>query len=101
MDPLDQTTPTPRYVDLAAEIRHRCEVRGTFTLRSGATTSYYFDKYQFASDPEFLQRICAALAPRVPSGTESIAGLEMGGIPIAVGLSMVTGIPTAFIRKEA
>lgn len=36
----------------------------------------------------------------VPEGTEVLAGLEMGGIPIVTVLSQVTGIPAAFIRKE-
>ena len=39
--------------------------------------------------------------PLVPSGTEVLAGLEMGGIPIVTMLSQVTGLPCAFIRKEA
>jgi orotate phosphoribosyltransferase len=37
----------------------------------------------------------------IPPNTEILAGLEMGGIPIATLLSQVTGIPTAFIRKKA
>lgn len=30
-----------------------------------------------------------------------LAGLELGGVPIATALSLVTGIPTAFVRKVA
>lgn len=30
-----------------------------------------------------------------------LAGLEMGGIPIATALSLKTGIPVVFVRKEA
>jgi orotate phosphoribosyltransferase len=41
------------------------------------------------------------MAPLIPAGTEILAGLEMGGIPIATALSLETGIPVAFIRKEA
>ena len=37
----------------------------------------------------------------IPAGTEVLAGLEMGGIPIATALSLETGIPCAFIRKKA
>jgi orotate phosphoribosyltransferase len=40
------------------------------------------------------------MAALVPAGTEVLAGLEMGGIPIVTMLSQVTGVPAAFIRKE-
>lgn len=30
-----------------------------------------------------------------------LAGLEMGGIPVATALSLQTGIPVVFVRKEA
>ena len=39
--------------------------------------------------------------PLIPEGTEVLAGLEMGGIPIATALSLRTGLPAAFVRKEA
>ena len=47
-----------------------------------------------------LRAIAEAMAPLVPPGTEVLAGLEMGGIPIVTMLSQVTNIPAAFIRKE-
>jgi orotate phosphoribosyltransferase len=37
----------------------------------------------------------------VPDGTEILAGLEMGGIPIATALSLKTGLPAVFVRKKA
>ena len=61
----------------------------------------YFDKYRFESDPLLLREIAEALAPLVPDGTEVLAGLELGGVPLAVALSQVTGLPTLFVRKEA
>lgn len=30
-----------------------------------------------------------------------MAGIEMGGIPVATALSLKTGIPAAFVRKKA
>ena len=41
------------------------------------------------------------MARLVPDGTEVLAGLELGGVPLAVRLSEVTGLPAAFVRKEA
>jgi orotate phosphoribosyltransferase len=73
---------------------------GVFRLRSGGTSTRYFDKYRFESDPALLREICAALAPQIPAGTDALAGLELGGVPIAVVLSQLTGIPAVFVRKE-
>ncbi|MCJ7670914.1 MAG: orotate phosphoribosyltransferase [Acidimicrobiia bacterium] len=86
---------------LARTIFEVSHLTGTFTLRSGAVSQEYFDKYLFESDPRLLRDIAAALAPLVPSGTEALAGLELGGVPLAVMLSQVTGLPTLFVRKEA
>lgn len=85
---------------LPARIRKSALISGHFVLRSGLTSDTYFDKYQFESDPVLLRAIAEAMAPLVPPGTEVLAGLEMGGIPIVTMLSQVTNIPAAFIRKE-
>lgn len=37
----------------------------------------------------------------VPSDTEVLAGLEMGGIPVVTALGRHTGLPCAFVRKQA
>ena len=73
---------------------------GTFVLRSGRTADHYFDKYRFESDPALLAEIVAALEPLVPAGTEGLAGLELGGVPLATMLSAATGLPAYFVRKE-
>lgn len=41
------------------------------------------------------------MAKLVPDTTEVVAGLELGGVPVATAISLVTGIPAAFVRKEA
>jgi orotate phosphoribosyltransferase len=87
--------------DLAAAIYATSHITGEFVLRSGATSNEYFDKYRFEADPPLLRDIAAALAPLVPEGTEVLAGLELGGVPIATVLSQLTGIPAAYVRKEA
>lgn len=86
---------------LAAAVHASAHLTGTFLLRSGATSHEYFDKYRFEADPPLLKAIAEAMAPLVPAGTEVLAGLELGGVPLAVMLSQVTGIPTAFVRKKA
>lgn len=85
---------------LADKIRAVAQLSGIFTLRSGAISDTYFDKYQFEADPALLHEIAIVLKHLLPPDTEAIAGLEMGGIPIVTMLSFVTKLPCAFIRKQ-
>ncbi|MET9384601.1 orotate phosphoribosyltransferase [Streptomyces sp. NPDC002928] len=87
--------------DLARRIHAVSHLTGQFTLRSGRTASEYFDKYRFEGDPVLLDEIARAMAPLVPSDTEVLAGLEMGGIPVVTALGRHTGLPCAFVRKQA
>lgn len=89
------------HSDLAHRIHAVSHLTGAFTLRSGRTTSEYFDKYRFEGDPVLLDEIARAMAPLVPTGTEVLAGLEMGGIPVVTALGRHTGLPCAFVRKRA
>lgn len=86
---------------LANEIYETAHLTGSFKLRSGKVSNDYFDKYLFESNPILLKEIAEHLSLLIPEGTEVLAGLEMGGIPIATALSLKTGIPVAFVRKKA
>ncbi|HEY8282153.1 MAG TPA: orotate phosphoribosyltransferase [Leifsonia sp.] len=88
-------------VHLARDIDARCRLHGSFTLRSGQVSDEYFDKYLFESDPRLLTRVAQAMAPLIPSETELLGGLELGGVPIATMLSNLTGLPALFVRKQA
>ena len=85
---------------MAGRVYNAAHLTGTFVLRSGRTADRYFDKYRFESDPALLAEIVAALAPLVPPGVEGLAGLELGGVPLATMLSSVTGLPAFFVRKQ-
>ena len=86
---------------LANRVYDAAHLTGSFTLRSGQTATEYFDKYRFEADPALLRDLAEAMAPMVPDGIDALAGLELGGVPIATALSLATGIPARFVRKEA
>jgi orotate phosphoribosyltransferase len=88
-------------VKLARRIAACAHLTGTFTLRSGATAESYFDKYAFESDPVLLHEIASALAGLLPKRVDALAGLELGGVPLATVLSQVSGLPAVFVRKKA
>lgn len=87
--------------ELAQSIYNVAHITGEFLLRSGQTSHEYFDKYRFEAQPQLLKAIVSHMKALIPSDTEVLAGLEMGGIPVATALSLETGLPVAFVRKEA
>jgi orotate phosphoribosyltransferase len=87
--------------ELGERIHRASHLTGEFVLRSGITATEYFDKYRFEADPVLLDAIAEAMVPLVPAATEVLAGLEMGGIPVVTALGRHTGLPCAFVRKEA
>lgn len=89
------------HQELAKNIYQISHLTGDFLLRSGQRSTEYFDKYRFEAQPLILKEIASQMAKLIPPGTEVLAALEMGGIPIGTALSLATGIPCAFVRKEA
>lgn len=85
---------------VAKQVMETSFITGEFLLRSGQISNEYFDKYRFEAKPELLKQVAELMVPLVPEGTELLAGLEMGGIPLATMLSQLTGIPTVFVRKK-
>jgi orotate phosphoribosyltransferase len=86
---------------LAKRIRDCAYLVGDFTLRSGKRSSFYWDKYRFESDPRLLAAITGELGKLVPNSFDKLAGLELGGIPLATALSLKTGKPCLYVRKAA
>ncbi len=91
----------PAREDLARRIDDVAHLTGTFVLRSGVTSSEYFDKYLLFADPVLLADIAQGLEDLVAPGTQAVAGLELGGVPLATALSQRTGLPARFVRKKA
>ncbi len=91
---------------LARQIAEASLLRGTFTLRSGRTSSYYLDKYRFSTRPEVLAPLAAMFAQRIGlvegelgARADRLAGAELGGIPLVTATALETGRPCVFIRN--
>ncbi len=87
--------------ELAKQIRAVSYLTGEFKLRSGNISNFYWDKYRFESQPTLLTAIATEMARLLPSECDGLAGLELGGIPLATALSLKTGLPCFYVRKEA
>jgi len=90
-----------RKTDLAKQMKATSFLTGQFKLRSEKTSSFYWDKYRFESDPALLSAIVDELQQLLPASFDRLAGLELGGIPLATGLSLTTGKPCLYVRKVA
>jgi orotate phosphoribosyltransferase len=77
--------PSPA-AELACRVHERSFLTGEFTLRSGARSTQYIDKYAFEADPALLRDIAEARLPLLPNDIDVLAGLELGGIPVATVL---------------
>ncbi len=84
---------------LGISIWKTSRITGNFTLRSGATSQVYFDKYLFEADPKLLTDIALEMSDLLPAGTERLIGLEMGGIPLVTAISLCKEIKAGFCRK--
>jgi hypothetical protein len=90
-------TDEAKRAELARRIDGRSRLTREFRLRSGAVSDEYFDKYLFESDPLLLHDIAEALLSQLPADVDALAGLELGGVPLATVASQVSGLPTLFV----
>lgn len=70
---------------------------GDFVLASGARSSYYIDIKAATTNPAVL----AAIGKAIAEGWEfdTVAGVAVGAVPIAVAVSLASGRPYAIIRR--
>ncbi|MDR0926605.1 MAG: orotate phosphoribosyltransferase [Ignavibacteria bacterium] len=85
---------------LAKEIFKISHLTGEFKLRSGIISNEYFDKYQFESNPIIMSEIAIHIREMLSFKYDILAGLEVGGIPIATALGLLTTKPMVFVRKK-
>ncbi len=84
---------------LGKEIIETSYIEGEFTLSSGRSSTYIFDKYAFETRPKLLDAIARSMTEMVNSDISRIAGMELGGVPLATALSLKTGLPFIIIKK--
>jgi orotate phosphoribosyltransferase len=77
-------------------IRNRAIEFGEFTLASGLKSPYYIDVKSAVTNPELLSAIASAIAQKYTF--EVVAGVAVGGVPLAVATAIVAKKPYAIIR---
>jgi orotate phosphoribosyltransferase len=77
-------------------LKHKAIEFGDFTLASGKKSSYYVDVKSAITNPDLLVAIASAIAHA--HTFDVVAGVAVGGIPLAVATAIITKKPYAIIR---
>jgi orotate phosphoribosyltransferase len=86
--------------DIAGLLRSAGAVEyGSFVLASGEKSSWYLDIKTAVTDPGLLGTIGDEIAHI--TRFDVVAGVAVGGVPIAVATSLASGKPYAIIRSSA
>ena len=86
---------------LAHSVKH-----GEFTLKSGATSTWFLDTKQTACRPDGIVLVAQAALSIIPDDATAIGGLTMGADPVAFGIAAVAAtqaraLRSFSVRKEA
>jgi orotate phosphoribosyltransferase len=105
---MDAPLPTlsPTLDALRAHVLAHSVKRGTFTLKSGAPSSWFLDTKQTACRPDGIVLVADALLDVLPDDVDAIGGLTMGADPMAYGVAAIAAtrgrmLRSFSVRKEA
>ncbi len=110
MTTADELPPLPAPFDaLRAHVLRHAVKHGEFTLKSGATSTWFLDTKQTACRPEGILAVTDALVSRFGAAlddVDAIGGLTMGADPVAFGVAGVLAtrgyvLRSFSVRKEA
>jgi orotate phosphoribosyltransferase len=87
---------------LIAALRQCEAIRvGEFTLASGKKSRYYIDIKKATSMPKTLKLIAEMASDTIKGmDIDRIAGVALGGVPLATAVSLITEKPLLLIRKS-
>jgi orotate phosphoribosyltransferase len=85
-------SPVARLLAAHGAVRH-----GDFVLASGARSRVYVDIKSALTDPGVLSAIAIEIAGR--GSFDAVAGVAVGGVPLAVAVSLAAGKPYVIVRS--
>ncbi len=79
-------------------VRYKAIEFGDFTLASGAKSTYYIDVKTAVTHPDLLAAVASEVVKTYDF--DVVAGVAVGGVPLAVAVSMVSKKSYAIIRSS-
>ena len=74
---------------------------GNFTLTSGKKAKFYVDIKKASTHPKTLKLIAKQAAIKIEDmDVSTVAGIELGGVPLATAVSIETELPLLIVRKS-
>ena len=97
---IDEARAELRRLLLERAVRH-----GTFTLASGATSTYYIDCRMVTLSPDGLGLVARLLLESLPEDIEAVGGPPRAADPLAIGMCLCSAqagrpLPAFMVRKE-
>ena len=97
---------SPELDAVRAHVLEHSVKRGDFTLKSGATSTWFLDTKQTACRPDGVLAMADAMLRIIPDDATAIGGLTMGADPVAFGVAAVAAtrgrdLRSFSVRKEA
>jgi len=80
-------------------IDSECIKTGSFTLKNGENSNYYFDIKNIISTPTLLTKICDQLYSKL-NEFDIVCGIPYGGLPLAAYISTKYNKPLIYIRNH-
>jgi orotate phosphoribosyltransferase len=77
------------------------ELHGSFVLSSGATSTVYFDKFRFLTQPDLLRDVAHSVAGLLAADTALLGAPEGAAMLLVAAVSLETGLPVTVVRKQA
>lgn len=92
-------------MELRRLLLERAVRRGTFTLSSGATSTYYIDCREVTLSPEGLALVARLLLDSLPDGIDAVGGPPRAADPLSIGICLLSGqaghpLPAFMVRNE-
>lgn len=94
----------PAQAALAAALKEHAIREGEFQLSAGGTSSWYLDGRQVSLRGDCVEIVGDAIVEALDAagapGYDSVGGLELGAVPVAVAVARATGARGFAVRKE-
>jgi orotate phosphoribosyltransferase len=85
--------------ELAHDLVRSSYVRGNFLLSAGNRSTYYFDKYLFATNPSILRRLGRLLGELIPGDVDRLVAPERGAVLLGGAVALQLGLPLVLLPK--